>query len=185
MDQYPAPGVGRRGIVVGDHHNGLSGPGVDVRQKGHDLLAGLGIELARGPAGQDQVGGVGKRPVQGPPLLPGGRALGGAGAGRVAVSRREDADPRVRLAAVTALGEIRIVDALDQLVEVLFSEDEEEIRAWAAWSLGEIGDVRAIGPLQEACVQCPPKVREKALDSLEEVFGMGRDHQRAGGGGDP
>ena len=111
--------------------------------------------------------------------------IGGEEACRMAASLLDDPDPRVRLSAVTSLGEIGLAEALDRLVEVLFGEDEEEIRAWAAWSLGEIDDIRAIEPLQEACVKCPPKVREKALDSLEEVFGMGRAAGKNGGGGDP
>ena len=100
--------------------------------------------------------------------------IGGEEACLMASSLLEDEDPRVRLAAVTALGEIGLADALDRLVEVLFGEDGEEIRAWAAWSLGEISDRRAIEPLQEACLRCPPAVRDKALDSLEQVFGIGR-----------
>jgi HEAT repeat protein len=99
--------------------------------------------------------------------------IGGLEACRMASSLLDDPDPRVRLAAVTALGEIGLPEGLDRLVEVVFGGDDEEIRAWAAWSLGEIGDIRAIEHLQEACVKCPPKVRDKALDSLVEVFGMG------------
>ncbi len=103
--------------------------------------------------------------------------IGGEEACRMAMSLLEDEDPRVRLSAVTALGEIGLADSIDRLVEVIFGDDDEEIRAWAAWSLGEIGDFRAVEHLQEACVKCPSAVRDKALDSLEQVFGIG-------GGGD-
>jgi HEAT repeat protein len=61
-----------------------------------------------------------------------------------------DGDASVRLTAVTTLGEIGNVAALDPLVEVMFGQDEDEIRAWAAWSLGELGDARAVDPLMKA-----------------------------------
>jgi hypothetical protein len=59
---------------------------------------------------------------------------------------------------------------VDALVEVMFGQDEEEIRAWAAWSLGEIGDARAVEHLQRAYKTCPMEVMKKAKDSLVEVF---------------
>jgi HEAT repeat protein len=104
--------------------------------------------------------------------------IGGDEACRMALALLEDKHPQVRLSAVTSLGEIGLADALDQLVDVIFGEDDEEIRAWAAWSLGEIGDSRAVEHLQEACIKCPPAVREKALDSLEQVFGIGTGNRK-------
>ena len=71
---------------------------------------------------------------------------------------------------MTTLGEIGHNKALDALVEVMFGQDDEEIRAWAAWSLGEIGDERAVEPLQRAYKTCPMEVMKKARDSLVEVF---------------
>jgi len=104
--------------------------------------------------------------------------LGGEEAFRMALTLVEDEHPQVRLSAVTALGVIGLEDALDRLVEVMFGEDDEEIRAWAAWSLGEIGDLRAVEHRQEAGVKCPPMVQEKALDSLEQVFGIGSNDRK-------
>ncbi len=54
----------------------------------------------------------------------------------------------------------------------MFGQEDEEIRAWAAWSLGEIGDERAVEPLQRAYKTCPMEVMKKARDSLVEVFGQ-------------
>ena len=71
---------------------------------------------------------------------------------------------------MTTLGEIGHNKALDALVEVMFGQDDEEIRAWAAWSLGEIADERAVEPLQRAYKTCPMEVMKKARDSLVEVF---------------
>jgi HEAT repeat protein len=76
----------------------------------------------------------------------------------------------VRLTAVTSLGEIGQSKVLEPLVDVMFGQDEQEIRAWAAWSLGEIGDPRAVEPLRKAYKTCPMEVMKKAKDSLLEVF---------------
>lgn len=88
----------------------------------------------------------------------------------LALSALKDEAYDVRLACVTALGEIGHAKALEPLVEVVFGQDEEEIRAWAAWSLGEIGDPRAVEPLTRAYKTCPMAVMKKARDSLVEVF---------------
>jgi HEAT repeat protein len=89
---------------------------------------------------------------------------------RLSLDALKDEDASVRLNAVTALGEIGHSLALDHLVEVMFGQDELEIRAWAAWSLGEIGDDRAIEHLIKAYKTCPMDVMKKARASLEEVF---------------
>jgi HEAT repeat protein len=68
------------------------------------------------------------------------------------------------------LGEIGHNKALDALVEVMFGQEDEEVRAWAAWSLGEIADERAMEPLMRAYKTCPTEVMKKAKDSLVEVF---------------
>jgi len=83
-----------------------------------------------------------------------------------------DEDYGVRLTAVTTLGEIGHSSAIDHLVEIMFGEDEEEIRAWSAWSLGEIGDERAVEHLRKAYKTCPMMVMKKAKESLVEVFGI-------------
>jgi HEAT repeat protein len=89
----------------------------------------------------------------------------------LALQALKDGDWNVRYTAVTTLGEIGHNKALDPLVEVMFSGEDEEVRAWAAWSLGEIGDERAIEPLERAYRTCPTEVMKKARDSLTEVFG--------------
>jgi HEAT repeat protein len=90
----------------------------------------------------------------------------------LALSALKDLDWQFRYTAVTALGEIGHNKALLPLVEVMFGREDEEIRAWAAWSLGEIADERAVEPLQRAYKTCPTEVMKKAKDSLAEVFGQ-------------
>jgi len=88
----------------------------------------------------------------------------------LALQALQDPDWQVRYTAVTTLGEIGHNKAFESLVEIMFGRDDEEIRAWAAWSLGEIADRRAIEPLQRAYKTCPTEVMKKAKDSLVEVF---------------
>jgi len=88
----------------------------------------------------------------------------------LALPALQDEEWLVRYTAVTTLGEIGHNKALESLVEIMFGREDEEIRAWAAWSLGEIADERAIEPLQRAYKTCPTEVMKKAKDSLVEVF---------------
>jgi HEAT repeat protein len=92
------------------------------------------------------------------------------GACDLALPALRDTDWQVRYTAVTTLGEIGHSNALASLVEIMFGGEDEEVRAWAAWSLGEIADERAIEPLQRAYKTCPTEVMKKARDSLVEVF---------------
>ncbi|MHB8119132.1 MAG: HEAT repeat domain-containing protein [Methanothrix sp.] len=88
----------------------------------------------------------------------------------LALRASQDQDWQVRYTVVTTLGEIGHNKALVPLVEIMFGREDEEMRAWAAWSLGEIADERAIEPLQRAYKTCPTEVMKKAKDSLVEVF---------------
>jgi HEAT repeat protein len=88
----------------------------------------------------------------------------------LATAALQDEDAGVRLAAVSSLGEIGLSSALEPLAEVMLGSDEEEIRAWAAWSLGEIGDERAVPLLMKACKTCPLQVMKMAEESLVQVF---------------
>jgi len=99
-------------------------------------------------------------------------SVGGLDACRMTLKLTEDDHPQVRLAAVTTLGEIGETEALSRLVEIMFGEDDDEISAWAAWSLGEIRDPLAINSLKEACKSCSPPIVEKARDSLVQIFGI-------------
>jgi HEAT repeat protein len=94
----------------------------------------------------------------------------GEGACDLALRALQDQDWQVRYTVVTTLGEIGHSNALVPLVEIMFGREDEEMRAWAAWSLGEIADERAIEPLQRAYKTCPTEVMKKARDSLVEVF---------------
>ena len=54
--------------LVGDQHNGVA-VGVQRIEERHDLQAGLGVEVAGGLVGQENLGGVEQRPGDGHALL--------------------------------------------------------------------------------------------------------------------
>ena len=79
----------------------------------------------------------------------------------------------VRWAAVRSLGAIKDAKAaVIPLISLLDEEKEKEsnIRDWAAWALGEIGDKRAIKPLINALKKDKsPDVRQEAELALEVI----------------
>ncbi len=77
----------------------------------------------------------------------------------------------VRWAAVRTLGAIKEAkSAVIPLISLLDEEKESNIRDWAAWALGEIGDTRAIKPLVNALKKDKsPDVRQEAGLALEEI----------------
>ncbi|MFX1465373.1 MAG: HEAT repeat domain-containing protein [Promethearchaeota archaeon] len=82
-------------------------------------------------------------------------------------------NPGVRWAAVRAIGAIKDAKAaVIPLISLLDEEKEKEsnIRDWAAWALGEIGDSRAIKPLVNALKKDKsPDVRQEAELALQEI----------------
>jgi HEAT repeat protein len=79
----------------------------------------------------------------------------------------------VRWAAVRAIGVIKDAKAaVIPLISLLDEEKEIEsnIRDWAAWALGEIGDIRAVKTLLNALKKDKsPDVRQEAELALEEI----------------
>jgi HEAT repeat protein len=79
----------------------------------------------------------------------------------------------VRWAAVRAIGAIKDAKAaVIPLISLLDEEKEKEsnIRDWAAWALGEIGDTRAVKPLFNAIkMDKSPDVRQEAELALKEI----------------
>jgi len=55
------------------------------------------------------------------------------------LSRMQDVNPIIRLAAVEAAGELRLASARLILLKVIEEEDEDEITSAAIWSLSQIG----------------------------------------------
>lgn len=59
----------------------------------------------------------------------------------------KDNNRYIREGSVRVLGEIKVKEAVDPLIEILRHEEDWIIRSYAALSLGEIGDTRAVEPL--------------------------------------
>ncbi len=87
------------------------------------------------------------------------------------LSRLTDENPLVRLAAVEASGELRLISARTSLFRVLEEEEEDEIASAAIWSLSQIGgeDARLYieNLLDLAEDEEDVKFLEEALDNLE------------------
>ena len=80
----------------------------------------------------------------------------------------------VRAHAIEALGVIAANDALPELLELL-SRGEPELRYWAAYSLGMIGDPTSIAALEHvastdrAILPDNKSIREEALEAIESI----------------
>ena len=87
------------------------------------------------------------------------------------LSRLDDVNVVVRLAAVEAAGELRLAAARPLLLEVLEEEDEDEISSAALWSLSQIGGEEARLYLQNLLDLAEDEEQvqflEDALDNLE------------------
>lgn len=75
----------------------------------------------------------------------------------------------IRRQAATVLGEIKEKRAVEPLIETLFDEEDEFIRARSAMALGEIGDEAALEYLKKASTEDKTRhVKEEALYALKK-----------------
>jgi HEAT repeat protein len=79
-----------------------------------------------------------------------------------------DADGKVRLAAVDALGSIGDRRAFEHLVRML-GDPDHDVRFASVVALGNLGDERAIGPLCVACNDSNGYVRTIAQETVEKL----------------
>ena len=81
-----------------------------------------------------------------------------------------DANPAVRVAAVTSLGHLGDPRAIAALAKALREDTDPRVREAAAYALGEIDDSRAVVPLLEALKsERIAAVREKIVHALGEI----------------
>ena len=79
-------------------------------------------------------------------------------------------EPRTRQAALEALGQVRARAAVPALIRALGSDPYVTWRRAAAFSLGRIGDARALGALQRSVLVEPePAVAAQALEALARL----------------
>jgi HEAT repeat protein len=101
--------------------------------------------------------------------------VGGDAAGQLLVQRLEDDDyPAERKPEIIlALGSIKYIGAVDPLIAIVDNRDEERIwRMYAAASLGEIGDSRAIPHLRALFSESDSLIKAYAASALAN-FNMG------------
>jgi HEAT repeat protein len=105
------------------------------------------------------------------------------------ISRLDDPNPVVRLAAVNAAGQLRLASARPLLFEVLEDEDDDEISSAALWSLSQIGGEDARLYLQNLLDGAEDEEQvqflQDALDNLEftdelnrfDLMSLDSDHE--------
>jgi HEAT repeat protein len=99
----------------------------------------------------------------------------------IAAATDSTLDDQVRGHAIEALGTMRSDQAVPTLLSLLVNESPE-LRYWAAYSLGQIGDPASIPALEhmashDVVVLGPPhnrSLQEEAMEALEAI----REHQR-------
>jgi len=95
--------------------------------------------------------------------------VGGEAAGQLLVRRLEDADypAEQKPEIILALGKIKYTGAVEALIAVVDNRDEERIwRMYAAASLGEIGDARAIPHLRALFSESDSLIKAYAASAL-------------------
>jgi hypothetical protein len=135
-----ALGPGGNVVFVGDHDDGLA-HGVELRQALHNLVAGLGVEVAGRLVGQDDTGIIDQSPGDGDALLLAAGQLHGAVIEAIAQADhvgQVEAPFACPLGQVNALVEQGNLDVLDNRVlrqQVVRLKDEAQI---AAADLGQL-----------------------------------------------
>ena len=87
---------------------------------------------------------------------------------RLEEAARTDVDHSVRLAAISAMGGVKAPESYELLVALL-GEQDAGLRISAAWSLGELGDARAVPALQRAADDQQERVRVEAASALRKL----------------
>ena len=89
----------------------------------------------------------------------------------------EESDETVRHEIICAIGNFKDKSSIDSLTEVMMTDSNPELRAKAAYFLGEIGDKNALWPLIEAVNDEDERVREWvafSLGKLEDGIATGK-----------
>lgn len=74
------------------------------------------------------------------------------------IAALEDEEPYVRGAAATSLGVLKVIGAVEPLLDMLKTEYRTDVLRDIAFALGEIGDKRAIEPLRDLLKNRPKSV---------------------------
>ena len=83
----------------------------------------------------------------------------------------DNQDKMTKIKCIEILSKIKSTKAVTKLVEVLSNKDENsEVRSWAAFALGEIGDEKAVQPLANALMnENVMIVKNRSFWSLKKI----------------
>lgn len=95
--------------------------------------------------------------------------LGGPGSGPALMQALSYESARVRIEAAAALGRIRFNGAVHDLCNLLIHDDDQNVRANAAWALGVIGGTFAQRCLQSSLHDPDSFVRELVGEALRQI----------------
>jgi hypothetical protein len=82
-----------------------------------------------------------------------------------------DQDPRIRAAAVEALGEVGDPSAIEALGQALAKDTDSGVREAAAEALGELGSPNAVQVLRSGLKDADGVVREAVVEALADIGG--------------
>jgi cyclophilin family peptidyl-prolyl cis-trans isomerase/HEAT repeat protein len=77
-----------------------------------------------------------------------------------------DGEARIRRRAALAIGRVGLTEATPQLVRVLQTEADPEVKQMAAFALGLIADTAAVEPLKQALADPSPLIAGRAAEAL-------------------
>ncbi|MCM3880177.1 MAG: HEAT repeat domain-containing protein, partial [Vicinamibacterales bacterium] len=77
-----------------------------------------------------------------------------------------DDEARIRRRAALAIGRVGLVDGVPQLVRLLQTDGDPEVRQMSAFALGLVGDKAAVEPLKQALTDSSPVVAGRAAEAL-------------------
>ena len=81
----------------------------------------------------------------------------------------KDDDPRVRRYLAVTLGRLKSSDAVEPLAEAAAQEGDDQTRIFAIWSLGAIGDARAVPALSKLARDTDAGLRKAAIHALGAI----------------
>ncbi len=93
----------------------------------------------------------------------------------IVLTELDNANPAIRFEAVRACGELELKAAVDQLIELITSEEDSAVLQNAIWSLGQIGGFKAqelLEQLTESPDEAISAVAEEALNELLLFSGL-------------
>ncbi|MCD1295744.1 HEAT repeat domain-containing protein [Methanocella sp. CWC-04] len=78
-------------------------------------------------------------------------------------------DPKLAVDAACSLAATKDLMAVDPLIDALNTDKNADVRAMAAYALGEIGSEKALGPLKKAAKEDYDQVKRSADQAIKKI----------------